>query len=94
MERLYKDTAALAAALLNKINEYLANEEAYGDNPQMQVKLPELFIDVVPEDDSQDTDDSADYYPVLDLLEMSTEQPGKWMADTEVIDELAQEYFK
>ncbi len=87
------DPAAFSQSVLDTINEYLANEEAYGDNPQLEVKLPGLEVAVLAEDDDAVDEEHADYYPMLDLIRMDTVDPGKWVPDAEAVESVTAEYF-
>lgn len=93
MEKKYHDPAAFSQAVLDILKEYLANEEAYGDNPQLEVKLPSLELALVADDDDAVDEEHADYYPVLDLISMDTVNPGQWQADAEAVENLTGEYF-
>ena len=87
------DPATFSQAVLDTINEYLSNEEAYGDNPLLEVKLPGLEVSVVADDDDSVDEDHADYYPMLDLISMDTVNPGKWKPDAEAVESVTEEYF-
>lgn len=77
----------------NKVNEavadYISAAESYGDNAQLLIN-PVTF-EVAVEDDEQPDLDSID---IMELVEMSPENPGDWIADKEAISLLADEYFK
>ncbi len=79
--------------IITALNEYLANEEAYGDNPQLRISLSTLEPSVEAETGEEDSDEEADYYNVMDLLEMSADDSGKWLVDREAAGEIAEEYF-
>lgn len=84
-----------SVALTDIINEFLANEEAYGDNPILCVALPSLAMSLLSADEADEADDvHNDLYPVLDLVCMDTVNPGRWVPDTESIENLTAEYFK
>lgn len=72
------------------VNEFIAFEESYGDDAQLRINTLTRQIDIAdPDDDLPD----CDYYPVMDLVRMSAENPGKWEADPDAIADVAAEYI-
>lgn len=79
----------LKAAITAAVNEYIENEECYTDNVQLQIDTATGTVEIAdPENDIE----GCDYYPVMDLIIMSTTRPGEWLADEDAIDEVVAEY--
>lgn len=93
MERKYTDAPSMLEAVIIQLNEYLSNEEAYGDNPQLRIDLATLVPTIDAETGEEDSDEKADYYNVIDLLQMSGDGSGKWLVDREAAGEVVEEYF-
>lgn len=75
--------------LTDLVKEYIAEEEAYTDNAQLQINTLTWEMEIAdPENDLPD----CDYYPMMDLVKMSVENPGQWETDTDAISEVAAEY--
>lgn len=75
--------------LTDLVKEYIAEEEAYTDNVQLQINTLTWEMEIAdPENDLPD----CDYYPMMDLVKMSVENPGQWETDTDAISEVAAEY--
>lgn len=75
--------------LTSLVNEYIAEEEAYTDNVQLQINTLTWEMEIAdPDNDLPD----CDYYPMMDLVQMSTENPGAWEPDPEAIESIAEEY--
>ena len=71
------------------VEDYIAGEENYSDDVQLEINTVNWEMDIAdPENDLPD----CDYYPILDLVKMSVEQPGKWEPDMEAIESVAAEY--
>lgn len=69
--------------------DYIAEEEAYSDDVQLEINTNTWDMDIAdPENDLPE----CDYYPVMDLVRMSTENPGQWEPDTDAITDIAAEY--
>lgn len=91
MEKERKD--ALIEALRAAVAEYAAAEESYGDDPYVAVdtttgEVRLLATEEVPETDA-DGEEGTDYYPLLDLARMDLDNPGRWIADEEAIESIA-----
>lgn len=83
------NTASLSAAITAAVNEYICNEEAYTDNVQVQINT-ETGETIIADPDNEI--ESCDYYPVMDLVKMSTANPGQWEADPEAIADVVAAY--
>ncbi|MDE5976777.1 MAG: hypothetical protein K2G69_09530 [Muribaculaceae bacterium] len=71
------------------VKEYIADEEAYSDDVQLRIDTTDWQLEIAdPEDDLP----NCDYYPMMDLVSMSTSEPGKWVPDEDAITEVAAEY--
>ncbi len=83
------NTKAFIENLTSLVNEYIAEEEAYTDNVQLQINTLTWEMEIAdPDNDLPD----CDYYPMMDLVQMSTENPGAWEPDPEAIESIAAEY--
>lgn len=71
------------------VAKYIADEECYTDNVQLRIDTATGEIEISDPDDDLD---GYDYCPVMDLVAMSTENPGEWVPDAEAIAELAADY--
>ena len=71
------------------VEEYIAGEEGYSDDVQLEINTTDWSMDIAdPENDLPD----CDYYPLMDLIKMSVEEPGKWLPDESAIESIAAEY--
>lgn len=71
------------------VEDYIAEEEAYSDDVQLQIDTTNWDMEIAdPENDLP----NCDYYPMMDLVRMSTENPGSWEPDPEAIADVAAEY--
>ena len=69
----------LKKRVLAAVADYIADEEAFeGD------------VEVVDSAEVPDEDDGNDYYDVMEFVQMSTANPGKWEVDTEAIEALSE----
>lgn len=84
------DTKEFIKRLTNLVKEYIAEEEAYSDDVQLQINTVNYDMEIAdPENDLPD----CDYWPMMDLVQMSATDPGKWEPDTDAIEEVAAEYI-
>ena len=71
------------------VEDYIAEEEAYSDDVQLEINTVTWEMDIAdPENDLP----NCDYYPIMDLVKMSVENPGQWEPDINAITDLAAEY--
>lgn len=83
------NTKDFIKALTELVNEYIEADEAYSDNVQLEINTTTWDMDIAnPENDLP----NCDYYPMMDLVKMSTSNPGQWEPDTDAITEVAAEY--
>lgn len=83
------DTREFISRLTAAVNEYIDGEESYGDDVQVEINTTDWSMDIAdPENDLP----NCDYYPVMDLVRMSSSNPGQWEADDEAITDVAAEY--
>ncbi len=74
------------------LKEYLEAPEAWSDNVMIEVN-PDSKEICLNDDEEVDVDNSAlDYWPVMDLLQMSVENPGEWEIDPDAVDEMVESY--
>ena len=75
--------------LRETVEDYIAGEEGYSDDVQLEINTTDWSMDIAdPENDLP----NCDYYPIMDLVKMSVEQPGKWVPDESAIESVAAEY--
>ena len=73
----------------NIVREYIADEESYSDDVQLQIDTTTWELEIAdPENDLP----NCDYYPMMDLVKMSTTELGRWEPDEDAIEEIAAEY--
>lgn len=83
------NTKDFTKALTLIVEDYIAGEEAYSDDVQLQINTLTFDMEIAdPENDLPD----CDYYPMMDLVRMSTSNPGQWEPDPDAIAEVAAEY--
>lgn len=71
------------------VEDYISQEEAYSDDVQLEINTVNWDMDIAdPENDLPE----CDYYPIMDLVKMSSSEPGKWEPDSDAITDLAAEY--
>lgn len=75
--------------LTNIVKEYIADEEAYCDNAQLQVTISSWELEIADPDSDMP---GCDYWPMMDIIRMSTVEPGKWEPDYDALSEIAEEY--
>lgn len=76
-------------ALTSAVEQYIADEECYTDNVQLQISTSTGEIELA---DPENDIDGCDYYPVMDLIRMSMENPGQWEPDPDAIADVAAGY--
>ena len=75
--------------ILETVEEYIAGEEGYSDDVQLEINTTDWSMDIAdPENDLP----NCDYYPMMDLVKMSVENPGVWEPDEGAIESVAAEY--
>lgn len=83
------NTKDFIKALNNIVREYIADEESYSDDVQLQIDTTTWELEIAdPENDLH----NCDYYPMMDLVKMSTTELGRWVPDEDAIEEIAAEY--
>lgn len=83
------DTKEFIKNLTELVKEYIAEEEAYSDDVQLQIDTTDWQMEIAdPENDLP----GCDYYPMMDLIRMSSANPGAWEPDTDAIAEVAADY--
>ena len=76
--------------LRNAVEDYTADEEAYDDNARLRIDPQSKEVSIT---DGGDEVEDADYYDVMDLIKMSTSDPGKWEVDEDDVKSVAEEYI-
>lgn len=83
------NTKEFTKRLTDLVEDYIAEEEAYSDDVQLQINTVNWDLEIAdPENDLP----NCDYYPMMDLVRMSASEPGKWEPDPDAISEVAAEY--
>lgn len=83
------DYSAFRALVAEQVNRYVNNEGRYDDDTQLCIDRNTMQVSLA---DGDEDNPACDYYDIMDLVEMSVMQPGKWMADDDAIDEVAHTY--
>ena len=71
------------------VEDYIAGEESYSDDVQLEINTTDWSMDIADPDNDLP---NCDYYPILDLVKMSVTEPGKWEPDESAIESIAAEY--
>lgn len=75
------------------MEDYLADDIVYGDNTLLEIDPATGAVALVSGDEIIDMDSSdKDYYEAMELVEMDTANPGKWLLNSEALDALINEY--
>lgn len=83
------NTKDFISKITEMVKEYIAAEESYGDDVQLEINTETWEMDIAdPENDLP----NCDYYPMMDLVMMSAENPGQWLPDQASIESVASEY--
>lgn len=72
------------------VEKFIKDENAYSDNVQLQITTSDLSLAIA--DPEQDLPE-CDYYPMMDLVQGSSENPGQWEPDPDAIAEVAADYI-
>ncbi len=79
---------AFAERLTKALGEYIADEEAYGDAPQLRINPREFTAEVIADPDEDLPE--FDYYDAIDMLVSADD--GHFGVDPEAVEEVAAEY--
>lgn len=88
----------LRQQIVEAVEAFASNDLAYSDNTLMVIDPREMTASLLDPDEDEDTDALVeadadhDYVAVMDLVEADPANPGRWVADMDVIDALAGEY--
>lgn len=83
------DTNRFIKRLTEIVEEYISDEEAYSDDVQLEVNTQTWDMEIA---DPDNDIPSCDYWPMMDLVRMSSGNAGQWEPDPEAIAEVAAEY--
>ncbi|MCM1491516.1 MAG: hypothetical protein NC095_11940 [Muribaculum sp.] len=72
--------------------EYLDAPEAWGDNVMIEVNPANGGMRLSDDEEVDVEHSELDYWPVMDLLQMSLENPGEWEIDEDSVEEMAGAY--
>ncbi|MDO4335607.1 MAG: hypothetical protein Q4C37_07260 [Bacteroidales bacterium] len=78
--------------VIKLLEEYLDAPEAWGDNVMIEVNPANREVRLNDDEDVDPDASDLDYWPVMDLLQMSVSDPGQWDIDTDAVDELVASY--
>ena len=78
--------------IMDILNEYLESPEAWSDNVQIEVETASKKMRLADDDDIDEASEKYDYWPVMDFIYMSVDNPGAWEIDTDAVGEMAAEY--
>ncbi|MCH5233864.1 MAG: hypothetical protein J1E16_01100 [Muribaculaceae bacterium] len=83
------NTEEFTKRIRETVEEYIDGEESYGDDVQLEINTTDWSMDIAdPENDLP----NCDYYPMMDLVKMSVNDPGRWEPDEVAIESIASEY--
>lgn len=75
--------------LTELVDEFIAQEESFSDDVQLQINTVNWEMEIAdPENDLP----NCDYYPMMELVKMSSDNPGQWEPDADAITDIAAEY--
>lgn len=74
------------------LEEYLEAPEAWGDDVMIEVNPATLEMRLCDDEDIDAETSALDYWPVMDLLQMSVSHPGDWEIDPDALAEMAADY--
>ena len=75
--------------LRETVEDYISGEEGYSDDVQLEINTTDWSMDIADPDNDLP---NCDYYPMMDLVKMSVDEPGRWVPDEEAIQSVAAEY--
>ncbi len=78
--------------VIKLLEEYLDAPEAWGDNVMIEVNPANREVRLNDDEDVDPDASDLDYWPVMDLLQMSVSEPGQWDIDADAVDELVASY--
>lgn len=74
--------------LIDLVEDFTTNDGAYSDTALIEINPATGEVEITDEE----RDDNLDYYDIMDMVEMSSEEPGKWLPFIDAIDEIASNY--
>ena len=78
----------LKKSIFEAVEDFAANDGAYSDNAMLEINPADKSVRIVDEE----TDHELDYYDLMDLVEMSPSEPGRWIPPESSIEEVAASY--
>lgn len=78
--------------VIKLLEEYLDAPEAWGDNVMIEVNPANQEVRLNDDEDVDPDASDLDYWPVMDLLQMSVSDPGQLDIDADAVDELVASY--
>jgi len=83
------DTKIFISNLTDIVKEYISAEETYSDDAQLRIDTNSFEMEIT---DPDNDIPGCDYYPMMDLVRMSSKNPGQWESDPDAIADVAAEY--
>lgn len=74
------------------LEEYLEAPEAWSDNVMIEVNPATGDARLAEVDETEIETSPLDYWSVMDLIQMSVENPGEWEIDKDALAELLSSY--
>lgn len=84
-----KEKEIFCQQIYDMVEEYLGNEEAYSDDAQLEINTENLSLSIT---DSDQEMMYCDYYPIMDFVRVSENDPGLWEPDRVAIEDVAADY--
>lgn len=84
----------LRRRITEAVEEFACNDQAFTDLAMLCIDPSTLEVTIADEPDTEtiDADEAHDYVAIMDLVDADPANPGQWIADTEAIASLAEEY--
>lgn len=74
------------------LEEYLEAPEAWSDNVMIEVNPATGDVRLADVDEEEIETSPLDYWSVMDLIQMSVENPGEWVIDKDALAEMLSAY--
>lgn len=74
------------------LEEYLEAPEAWSDNVMIEVNPATGDVRLADIDEEEIETSPLDYWSVMDLIQMSVENPGEWVIDKDALAEMLSAY--
>lgn len=74
----------LKEKVLEAVTDFAENDGAYSDDAMLEIDRANGKVEIVDEERNP----TLDYYDMMDLVEMSIDDNGRWQPDLVAIDEI------